>query len=91
MHTILLLTVSNIFMTMLPGAGKSNRTLSIQRRPIENDSRSAYPSRVLRVLETVPPRTAEMELPGLIWPDGVNGLSHLQGVLCHDVVKERVG
>jgi uncharacterized protein (DUF486 family) len=31
MQTILLLTVSNIFMTMLPGAGESDRLLPIQR------------------------------------------------------------
>jgi hypothetical protein len=42
MQTILLLTVSNIFITMIPGAGKSNRPLLIQRCPIENNPGSDY-------------------------------------------------
>jgi hypothetical protein len=76
MHTMLLLTVSNIFMTiawyghlrykdsplwivilaswggdclrrvLFPSAGESNRSLPVQRRPIENHPGSDYPGRI---------------------------------------------
>jgi len=74
---------------LFPGAGKSNRTISIQRRPSENHSRGHYLGGVLPVLGAVPLRAAQVELPGRIWPDGGGSLSHLQGVVGHDVEKER--
>ena len=102
MYTILLLTISNIFMTiawyghlkykdsplrivilaswgdclpriLFPRAGKSDWTLLVQRRAIENHPGSDYPSRVLRLFGCLFEGRTEMELSGRLCHDDWGG------------------
>ena len=63
---------------LLPGSGKSLRTLLVQRRAIENHPGSDYPGRVLRLFCGLPEGRTEMELCGRFCHDDRIGLRHFQ-------------
>ena len=68
---------------LFPSAGESIRTLSIQRRPIENHLRGHYPGGVLRVLGCLSEGRVEMKLPRGVCSDGGRRLHHLLGMVGH--------
>lgn len=63
MHTIVLLTISNIFMAMVG--------------PIENHPERDYPSRDLGLLGAVSERRVDVELPGRRCPHRGRCVPHL--------------